>query len=408
MRNFVERYVDYASKLTEAPKIFHYYMGYMILSQVVGCRATCSYADYNAGPNMWMIFIGSSSIARKSSSWKIGLDILDEVFNAELGPQYRLPNDGSYEAWIEYLDAKKDPESGVAEGIMVFDEFKRLHDWLSQKYTAQLEGLLLSTYDQTPIHRRVGTRKEKKEYSIKHPYLNIVASSTMSLFNKSVTNERIESGFLPRFQIICSDDCGTLIPLRPMPDFAVRNSLIEQLKNIRATIRGQYTYSKEAVDYYNKWYAHVATDLITKSSEHMIPFLSRRRSDVHKYAMLNCIMRNDSSRVMSLTDVEQAIEESMKNVLMYTESVINDKLTTDKFQSDRMRVYDIIKAKQNGNGGVHHSLILKLSKMNKKNFDEIINTLAEEESIIINREKTAGRPAVFYQVAPDTENAHHT
>ena len=400
MKTFVEKYVDYASKLTEAPRIFHYYMAYMMLSNVVGKRAICNYSDYGAGPNLWMVFIGASSTARKSSSWKIGLDILEKANAGDLH-KTRIHSDGSYEAWIEALAERVDKD-GVARAMLVFDEYKRLHDWITRDYSSPLETIFTSAYDQTELTRRVGTRDKGRTFTIPHPYINIVAASTLTWFNKSVTQAQILSGFIPRFNIICSDDAGPLLPRRPTPDYTAQGELIDELQAIKNAILGEFTYTDEAGALYDKFYRDMKRPggKVSKASDVMAPFYSRRLADVHKYAMLNCIIRHDASRKMNKDDVESAIEEQIKNVLMFTNSVIDDKMTNGPFQENRLRVYDLIKKNSGMNGGAPHSIILRSSKLDKQTFDRIIQTLDEEESILINREPCAGRMrnAVFYKV----------
>jgi hypothetical protein len=396
--NFVERYVAYARELTEAPPLFHYYMAYMLLSFSAGKKCVCNYSDYNAGPNMWMVFIGTSSIARKSSAWKIGTDLLDDLYLTDT-QGWQMPSDGSYESWIEFLHNRKN-EAGVAQGMMVFDEFKRLHDWVSQKYASQLESLLLSTYDQTRILRRVGTRKDVVEYFIPHPYLNIAAASTISLFNQSVTPQRINSGFLPRFQIITCSDMGKLIPRRAVPLLDKKRELVDELARVRNSAGGEYLYEPAAGALYDKWYTDIARDKLPRASEHMAPFLSRRRSDVHKYAMLNCIMRNEG-RTMTVEDVTRAIDEAVKTIVSSTEEVINKQLAFTPFQENRVRVCDLIYKYGGENGGAPHSKILKLSKLDKWNFDKIIETLADEQTILVNKEGSGdrgGRPSTHYKI----------
>lgn len=400
MKTFVEKYVDYASKLTEAPRIFHYYMAYMMMSQVVGRKAICNYSDYGCGPNLWMVFIGASSTARKSSSWKIGIDILKEV-NATDVIDPMIHSDGSYESWIEALSLRVDPKTGVAKGMMVFDEFKRLHDWITRDYSSPLETLFTSAYDQTEIRRRVGTRDKAQTYIIPSPYINIVAASTLTWFNKSVTPAQITSGFIPRFNIICSDDAGPLLPRRPVPDVSERAELIHDLKIIKDQDWGEFTYENSAGLIYDKFYCDMKRGKMMKASETMVPFYSRRLADVHKYAMMNCMMRHDTSRVMNKDDVESAIEEQIKNVLVFSESVIDDKMTYGPFQENRNHVMRLIKKYSGTNGGALHSMILRKSKLDKQTFDRVMATLSEEESIIVNREQTKGRTALFYKIRPE-------
>jgi hypothetical protein len=62
-------------------------------------------------------------------------------------------------------------------------------------------------------------------------------------------------------------------------------------------------------------------------------------------------------------------------------------------------VCDLIYKYGGENGGAPHSKILKLSKLDKWNFDKIIETLADEQTILVNKESsTGGRPATHYKI----------
>lgn len=389
--NFVDRYVQYASKLTESPRLFHYFLGYLLLSQVVGRNATYSGATYDAGPNLWLVLIGPSSQARKSSTWKITTDLLNDVFQDR---SYILPAGGSYESFLEAWTLRKD-ESGTACGLVVHDEFKNLNDWIGRDYNIEMKGFLTQAYDQTEVHRRVGTRTKATEYIIPHPFLNIVCATTPKWFYSSINEEKILGGFIPRFTIVCSNEQRPYIPRRPMPDLLEREALINELKRVRELKIGRMDYDEDAAKMHDKWHCHFR-DKKRNAHEALVPFISRRVADVHKFAQLNCIMRGGAP-VMNSADLDSAIA-IIENLIEYTEDVISDRMALTPFQDDRNKVIDLIRKFSNGNGGAVHSKVLRYSRLDKKRFRDIIETLDEERTIKINREATATNKGTYYEL----------
>lgn len=390
--NFIDRYVDYATPLTEAPRMFHYFMAYALVSQVIGRKAICNYADYGSGPNFWFVFMATSG-SGKSSGYKIGTDLLDEVYLNE-PHHWRLPSGGSYESFIEKLNSRKS-ESGVSEGMMVYDEFKSLPDWLGRDYNVEMMSVLTTAYDQSRVSRRVGTRDKAVEYVIQHPFINIVAATTPTWFYKAITEKTIQSGFIARFCLIYSDEKSRYIPRRPVPDFMKRGAIIDELMALRLKEWGNITYEKEAGEAYDDWYVKMRKSVVDDASDNLRPFYRRRILDVHKFAMIHAVLRG--STTMNMADFTTA-RANAEGIMDTTKFIIEDKMTLTQYEDERSRILDIIKKFSNHNGGVAHSLALKKSKLDKKKFASIIETLAEEETIVINKESaTGGRPGLFYK-----------
>ena len=66
MNKFVEAYIEFAQEVTDAPITFHNFMGYAVISAVVGRNVYFPFGDMNLYPNLYMLFIAASSRFRKS------------------------------------------------------------------------------------------------------------------------------------------------------------------------------------------------------------------------------------------------------------------------------------------------------------------------------------------------------
>ena len=121
--------------------------------------------------------------------------------------------------------------------------------------------------------------------------------------------------------------------------------------------------------------------------------------------MLNAVMRG--SKIIDVPDFKQA-KETIIQICASTAEIISDEIALTPFQVNRKRILGLIKSGSNGsngNGGILHSLVLKKSKMRKRDFDETTQTLIEEGTITSVKEESLGRPRLKYKVVEDDEGA---
>jgi len=392
--NFVEKYMKFAEPLTEAPRRFHYYMAYMLLSCAVGKRAwNCGSGSFNISPNLWMIFIGPSSMTKKSTMLNIGIrHILKEVNMGDI-QDFRYQSEGSYEAFVETVALNP-------QGIIAHSEFATFMGWVNKDYNGSLSSLLTDLFDQPDTYRRtVGTRKKRETFVINNPFLNIVTASTMEWVNSNLNEKNIIGGFLPRFNMILSSDTGKSVPISPPIDQELKTQLIMDMDKIRRTDYGEMKYTPEAIKKYIGWYNEFRQTHIIPGSTMSAPCFSRKTTEIHKFAMLNAIMRADGNKVntIELQDFQSALE-IITQIIEYTADIISEEIALTPFQVNRKRIMDIIKKESNGNGGAAHHLVLKKSKMKKRDFDEIIQTTIEDGTISPVKDDTCGRPRILYQL----------
>src|SRR5207244_3269760 len=92
---FIDAYVAYAARRTDAPATFHEALALVGLSAVVGRRACLRMTVGNVYPILWVLILASSSIYRKSTSMDLLRDLLGEV-----DPDLLTPNDFTPQRFI--------------------------------------------------------------------------------------------------------------------------------------------------------------------------------------------------------------------------------------------------------------------------------------------------------------------
>ena len=391
MKRFVDKYLEFAEPLTESPREFHWYMGYMILSLCVGRRVKYTHAgSLPISPNLWMVFLGTSSLTKKSTTLRIGTDhILNQVFTGQF---YKYPSEGSHEALVELL-------SREPVGLMAHSEFASMMNWANRDYNSGLTSLLTDLYDQRPEYtRRVGTRDKAQTFTITKPFINVVACSTMEWFGKSLVDESIiQGGFLPRFNLIIGKADKDL-PMTPDPDLLLRDGLVDDLLQIRSRYDDvELNYDPVALKTYCDWYVNFKKKKITGNPSSIASFNSRRQSDLDKFAMLNCVMRGGSS--MNVQDLDGAIG-IIEQISEYIDEVISGKLTLNPYQVNRQKILDLIEKFGGQNGGAHKMKVLRYAKMKVRDFDEIISSLDAEGAISVDEKKGGnGKKMLSYKIS---------
>lgn len=385
--NFIEEYMKYAEPQTSAPRVYHYYMAYSILSLIIGRRATYHGFGGEKGPNLWFIILGPSSVSHKSTVLRIGSRLLQYVYADN---SFSYPNDGSKEGFIETLSAQ-------SSGIIHADEFLSFLSWIDRDYNSGLMSLLTNLYDQPSFYsRKIGTGDKSKTYTIQNPYINIFAMSTIEWFNQKLTEGMIRGGFLPRFILIHSNSSGKIIPITPKPDESLEKELVWFLTELKARSFGPMDYEKDAQDLFCKWYISYAESYRKTSTANMNAFLQRRLSDCHKFAMIHSILRTDSLKI-NKEDLESAITIT-ENIIKSTEAVIDNDIALDPYQIRRKKVLaDIRLHQEDSPEGAQHTKIMKYSHLEKKVFISVIESLLEEEAILKEVVSTATKSSSYYR-----------
>lgn len=185
---FLRDFIDYVSLCTDAPKSFALGTGLGILAVACGrCNVIVKSADPNlelqVPIRLWQALIGNSG-QRKSKVMDLGVGLLQRTNN-----DFRLPDDGSVEAWHDTMVDQ--PIS-----LMHQEELSGLFDAQQRSYSNSLQSWLLSLWSGTPKDRKTKTGGVK---IIERPRLNILGAIPPEVFLKKTKTLDWKSGFLPRF-----------------------------------------------------------------------------------------------------------------------------------------------------------------------------------------------------------------
>jgi hypothetical protein len=335
-------------------------------------------------------------MTKKSTTLRIATEhILKNFFESS---DFIYPLDGSRESLIESM--AKNPR-----GMIVHDEFANLMSWLDRDYNAGLISILTTLYNSINYTKKIKSDSEPK--IINCPFINIASCSTIDWFNKHIKEDMLAGGFLPRFILVIEKSGGKLLPETPPPDESLKNQIISQLQAIAVAYQEETPmgYDKAAKKIYHDWYM----DFFTRAKNIPAPtpsFYSRRVTDLHKFAMLNCAMRG--GREMNTEDLDRAVA-TVEQLCCYVDEFIGSELALTIPQRDRKKVLDIIASLSGQNGGAAHWEVLKKSKLTARDFNNVIQTLVDEKTIEPNQEKRMDKRGsqMFYILSPETTSHEH-
>src|SRR3989304_3083624 len=76
--SFLKAYTDYASRLTDAPPLFHLWTGIGLLATALGNEAFVWNWGRRICANMWIVLLAPSGVLRKTTALNIGQSVLLE------------------------------------------------------------------------------------------------------------------------------------------------------------------------------------------------------------------------------------------------------------------------------------------------------------------------------------------
>lgn len=240
--SFIDVYINYATQLTDAPVIFHKYGALFDLSVCVG-RTQIKVKPNGLYPDLWVILLGQSTLARKTVSIKIATEILPHQ-------AHQLPQSWSPEGLQEAL-------SESPEGYMVSDEAAGFLESIKKKnFMVETAEVMCKLFDCPDYFSR---RLRRGKIEGKNIYISLLGATTLYNYSQSVTEGDIKSGFWARFLPVL----GEVASLKPRQKWTAkdderREDCKKRLEEIydffhtKASPR-YFEFEDDALEYFDKW-----------------------------------------------------------------------------------------------------------------------------------------------------------
>ena len=364
-KDWLTSYCEFTSE-QESPSMFHLWMGLSVLASTLGRKCYIDRGYYTLFPNLYIVLVGGSARAKKTTAINIGYDIYRDAFpDACLISQKITP-----EALIGVLTGNTGTSSG---GTIVSDELSVFLG--NSNKDATLIQLLTKLYDcgsRFDYHTLIRGREV-----VQNVYMNMVGGTTPDWIKASLPAHAIGGGFTSRVVFIYQFGPEKLVPFPHLTEAQkkLRLLLIEDLREI-SKIEGMYELSKDAHDWYEEWYCKVLSKTSMDGESALDGYYGRKHDTLLKVGM--CVSASHSSNLlMEKEDLKvglTAMDENEKFLPQIMKSVMETLVGEEKG-----KVYRIIDRR----GSVaYYDLLRQVSYcMDARRVNEVIESLLAEEII---------------------------
>lgn len=380
--SFLKSYTDYARRLTDAPPLFHTWVGISLLATALGNQCWAWEWGRRICPNVWIVLLADSGILRKTTALGIGQGVLVESL-----PYLVWPSEWSFEALIQTMAQKPD-------GVLIIREFKRFNAALMRDYAGGSKELLVDAYDNPELDSR--RTKQEGSTEMRFPAPNLLAATTRDWFEASLQKEDVGGGFLSRMFIVPAMERGEwkgIGQTRSDADRLQKEALAQYLENARHVMQGEIDAS-QIEGPFNEWLRQYEDSWTYCLNSEMTGTISRSGANALKLTMIFQADREPSTilTVDAFERARQMVELANKQMA----DLLADGLGLSPDAKERKKVAAIIQRA----GEIERSALLKATHISADALGRHVKTLIEARQIVLGERQpgtAAGRPPVTYR-----------
>jgi hypothetical protein len=368
--NWLSAYLQYTEE-TEAPSDFHLWTAMVTLAGAVQRKVWIDLAHFQWVANLYVLLVGEPGIVTKSTSIRIGRNLLRGVKGFYQGPdsvtwQALIDSFGetSHAFKVEGGEMVQSPISlYIAEvGNFLDPDNREAMDLLTDMWDGQA----------TTFTRRT---KAHGAQEIVNPWLNFIGCTTPTWIQNNFSADLVGGGFASRLIVVYGDKKRKYIAYPGISAGGLKvemeESLSSDLRHI-ARLQGPMSLTKEALEWGEIWYAGLQAGLGKEViSRRASGYYARKQTHLHKLAMLISIAESDELIITKehliraegiLIPVERDIMRVLSNV---TNRVVSSR--------NSLEIIQVLRAGQNLTDNQVYSHLY--SFMTKRDFDTALADL---------------------------------
>ncbi|WMW25377.1 DUF3987 domain-containing protein [Methanolobus sediminis] len=371
--HFLNEYVKWLSGLSDTYKDYIFVSGLWLLSACTQGKVSLKLQQGTINPNLWFFILGLSSVSRKSTA----LDKTKLVY--ESCTQTKLYNDDySLEGYLELLQ-------DTPHCNFIRDEVVGLLQKMHKKYNDGIFECECALYDCADYRKTLAKEKgnKKREVVIENPFITKLYGTTPDNFAANMTLEDVNTGYGPRF-LFCHPKYKR--PRKPLQlaneeDRTAFASIVTRVITMWDHMKGidelEFDVIPEAFEYYNKVTETMEETVLDSGDNTLSMGWARNQVHILKIAMLLELGKNEPSHCIQL----QTMQESCRIVIeyflpMFVETVHRLQEDVKNNQIEKVRSVLLKNA-----GTLGRSDLLKYSRLKKREFDEVVETMLESGEI---------------------------
>ena len=271
----------------ESPTAFHQWIGLSALAIALERRIWLRHPYFTIYPNLYVVLIAGSALCRKSSSIRLGTEIIAALEKPplEIG-QKMSPERMLAKLWKHEFDLPEENKTiRKSQGYIAADELATLfgRDAYKNGFMANITAL----YD-CPSAFTYTTRKDQ-DMVLKDVCLNILGASTLEWLKLCIPPDIVGGGFLGRFILVQGNNPKQKDFFEVIDETHIRKQkelwkeLLHDLNHIRENLSGPYEVTKQGKKWFNEWRADFEANIPVG----LLPeYVGRRHTTLLKVAML--------------------------------------------------------------------------------------------------------------------------
>lgn len=243
--DFFNKYFAYVGE-TEAPAIYHRWTALSCLGALLGRQVWLPFGHGTIYPNQYIMLMGSPG-TRKGTGMNIGAKLLRAAGYSRFCPD-RLSKERFLMEMKPYNAEEILPDADLetlvidapAEVYVVAEEFT---DFVGQG-GMEFMTMLTKLWDNMPRYEH--PKIHGKSIVVDKPTVSIFGGNTVQGLALAIPPEALGNGFMSRMIFVYSDPTSKKITFPPPIDTDLRASLVEHLREIRESLKGEMAYTPQA------------------------------------------------------------------------------------------------------------------------------------------------------------------
>ena len=333
---FIEDFV-LSTKGTESSTAFAIWTALTTLSSALARDSYLSLFPASWYPNLYVILVGPPGVVKKSTVLNLGANLLRN-FHFHLKDENlawkkkviihtnRVTPEGLQDLLRPEFPKKvslQDGSTGIVDrGSALTLMVSELSTFLGrQSYNVGMVSKLTDLYDCKEYDEDY-TKKDGRQ-ALRNIYVNFLAATTPSDLDSVIPEEAFGGGLMSRTIVVFEKEATRMHPLPvKIKDGPTKEDLEYRLAWLATNAFGPYTFTKEALGWYYKWYVKFKQTLNKKDSLRLLSF-SRMDILLIKLAILIRAQRYQEGREVGIEDLHKA-EQLLNKTYYYNESAVEN------------------------------------------------------------------------------------
>jgi hypothetical protein len=394
---FFADYMDFGTRMSYAYPAFHLGTSLALISLVAGRKVCMTSTGAIIYPNVFVACIGPTSTSGKSTACDMMFDQFFGLIREE-GKLEELTKKTSPAGLLERLAA-------VPTRLWYYDECSEFFADIASRWAEALESIMCSVYDGRSVSYGLSKGKGKvDEYRANNVFLSCLWNTTNSEMERRAQWSHVTNGFLPRFMWFWSYENSPRANRDiTEEDKEKREVLFKQIQRLRAALSKTFGDGRivfKTHDAIEKWKLNDDLKHLDKDQELHRIATARLMPQAYKIAMLFSLMdeaaitaiENNVTFPLSLNIPDEYAELAITICENYLRPRLEYLMDLSKNNDTKNFQVQVIRCLQNHDGIAKRSLVMHETHINKRNFEETIESLEESETVeVLQGEPTGGR-----------------